>query len=159
MAIRRSRPVKSLSREKLGQDVLFAYDEMTRTLAVCASKRVGRCHLLGVQALLTIRNQLQLHVLNFDETFKTFQAQGGVIDLAQWYSQAGTFILRVAFVSGKDAVVLVDSGARARVFSFDTLQIRCVSHYVVTYTLRCSPILKTGFCVASVTSRRDILLS
>lgn len=41
-AIRRSQPIKILNREKLGQDVLFAYDEMKRTLAVCASKRVRR---------------------------------------------------------------------------------------------------------------------
>ena len=39
-AIRGSRPIKSFNREKLGQDFLFAYDEMKRTLAVCASKRV-----------------------------------------------------------------------------------------------------------------------
>ena len=42
-AIRGSRPIKSLNREKLGQDFLFAYDEIKRTLAVCASKRVRRC--------------------------------------------------------------------------------------------------------------------
>ena len=42
-AIRGSRPIKSLKREKLGQDFLFAYDEMKRTLAVCASKMVRQC--------------------------------------------------------------------------------------------------------------------
>jgi hypothetical protein len=39
-AIQRGRPIKCLNREKLGQDILFVYDEMKRTLAVCASKRV-----------------------------------------------------------------------------------------------------------------------
>jgi hypothetical protein len=108
-AIQRGRPIKCLNREKLGQDILFVYDEMKRTLAVCASKR------------------LQLRVFVFDETFKTLQAQGSATDLASWYSQAGTSILRIAFVSGKEEVVLVDSSSRARIFSFITLQIRPAS--------------------------------
>ncbi|KAH9976971.1 hypothetical protein BJV77DRAFT_566984 [Russula vinacea] len=37
-AIRRSQPIKTFNRERLSQDVLFAYDEIKRTLAVCASK-------------------------------------------------------------------------------------------------------------------------
>jgi hypothetical protein len=130
-AIRRNRPVKSFNREKLGQDVLFAYDEMKRTLAVCASSRVRRSHLPGVLVSLTIRDQLQLHVFVFDETFKTLHAQGSVIDLAPWYSQAVISILQVAFVNGKEEVVLVDSSTRARIFSFITLQFRCGSQYVV----------------------------
>jgi hypothetical protein len=40
MAIQRRRPVKGLNREKLEQDVLFAFDEKTRTLAVCAPTKV-----------------------------------------------------------------------------------------------------------------------
>jgi hypothetical protein len=40
MAIRRDRPIKSLNREKLGEDVLFAFDETKRSLAVCASTKV-----------------------------------------------------------------------------------------------------------------------
>ena len=39
-AIRRDRHIKSLSREKLGDDVLFAFDEGKRSLAVCASSKV-----------------------------------------------------------------------------------------------------------------------
>ena len=42
MAIKRERPIKRLNREKLGQDVLFAFDETKRALAVCASKKVPR---------------------------------------------------------------------------------------------------------------------
>ena len=40
IAIQRRRPVKVLSREKLEQDVLFAFDEKTRALAVCAPTKV-----------------------------------------------------------------------------------------------------------------------
>jgi hypothetical protein len=69
--------------------------------------------------------KLQLHVFVFDEAFKTLQGQGSAINLAPWYSQAGISILHVAFVSGKEEVVLVDSGSRARIFSFITLQFRC----------------------------------
>ena len=40
MAIQRRRPVKVLNREKLEQHVLFAFDETTRMLAVCAPTKV-----------------------------------------------------------------------------------------------------------------------
>jgi hypothetical protein len=130
-AVRESRPIKTLSREKLGQNFLFAYDETKRTLAVCASKKVRRCHLRGLRASLSIYDQLQLHVFIFDETLKTLQAQGSTIDLVTWYSQAGISILHVAFVSGKEEMVLVDSESRARIFSFISLQFRCVSSYVI----------------------------
>ena len=40
MAIQRRRPVKVLNREKLERDVLFAFDETTRALAVCAPTKV-----------------------------------------------------------------------------------------------------------------------
>ena len=40
--IGRMRPIKRLNLEKLGQDVLFAFDETKRALAVCASKKVPR---------------------------------------------------------------------------------------------------------------------
>jgi hypothetical protein len=72
-----------------------------------------------------IFHQLQLHMFVFDETFKTLQGQGSAINLNPWYNQAKVSILHVAFVSGKEEVVLVDSSSRARVFSFITLQFRC----------------------------------
>ena len=43
VAIQRDRPIKRLNRERLGHDVLFAFDETKRALAVCASKKVPRC--------------------------------------------------------------------------------------------------------------------
>ena len=71
-------------------------------------------------------DQLQLHMFVFDETFRTLQAHGSSINLAPWYHQAGVSILHTAFVGGDEEVVLVDSGAQARIFSFVTLQFRCV---------------------------------
>ncbi|KAI0253468.1 hypothetical protein BJV78DRAFT_1153084 [Lactifluus subvellereus] len=103
MAIQRDRSVKSLSREKLGEDILFAFDEMKRALV------------------------LQLHMFVFDETFRTLQTHGSSINLAPWYNRTGVSILHTAFVGGDEEVVLVDSRAQARIFSFVTLQFRPAS--------------------------------
>jgi len=43
-AIKQARPIKTLNRDKMGEDVLFAYDEAKRTLAVCASAKVCAIH-------------------------------------------------------------------------------------------------------------------
>ena len=70
------------------------------------------------------RDQLQLYFFIFDESYKMLQAQGTAINLATWYDLTETSILHVAFVCGSEEVVLVDSSAQARVFSFVTLQFR-----------------------------------
>ncbi|KAF8267057.1 hypothetical protein EI94DRAFT_1731643 [Lactarius quietus] len=108
-AIQRNKPIKTLSRDKLGLGVFFAFDEAKRTLAVCASKR------------------LQLHMFIFDETFRTLQGQGSAIDLAPWYSQAEVSIMAMTVVCGSEEVALVDSSAQIRIFSFVTLQFRPAS--------------------------------
>jgi hypothetical protein len=71
--------------------------------------------------------RLQLHVFVFDENFKTLQGRGGVINLANWYSQPGISIIQMTSVCGSEEVALVDSSAQVRVFSFVTLQFRSVS--------------------------------
>ncbi|KAI9443796.1 hypothetical protein H4582DRAFT_2125845, partial [Lactarius indigo] len=109
IAIQRGKPIKSLNRDKLGQNVLFSFDETKRVLAVCASTK------------------LQLHLFVFDESFKTLQEQGNVIDLAFWYSQPEISILLMTFVCGGEEIALVDSSAQARIFSFVTLQFRPAS--------------------------------
>jgi hypothetical protein len=45
-AVQRARPIKTLNRDKMGEEVLFAYDEAKRTLAVCASAKVCVVHIL-----------------------------------------------------------------------------------------------------------------
>ncbi|KAH8989296.1 hypothetical protein EDB92DRAFT_2003843 [Lactarius akahatsu] len=109
----RGHPIKTLNRDKLGlggdSDALFAFDEAKRMLAVCSSVK------------------LQLHAFVFDETFKTLQGQGSAINLGPWYSQVDISIVQVSFVCGNDEVVLVDSSAQVRIFSFVTLQFRPAS--------------------------------
>lgn len=39
-AIQRPKPIKTLNHNKIGEDLLFAYDEAKRTLAVWASVKV-----------------------------------------------------------------------------------------------------------------------
>ena len=39
--IQRAKPIKTFNRNKIGEDVLFGYDEAKRTLAVCASAKVS----------------------------------------------------------------------------------------------------------------------
>ncbi|KAH8986573.1 hypothetical protein EDB86DRAFT_2954862 [Lactarius hatsudake] len=104
VAIQRGKSIKSLNRDRLGQNVLFSFDEAKRVLAICASTR------------------LQLHVFVFDETFKKLQGRGSVIDLT--YSQPDITILQMTFVCGGEEVALVDSNAQVRIFSFVTLQFR-----------------------------------
>lgn len=40
-AIRRGKAIKTLSRRKVGEDVLFTYDEVKRMLAMCFSAKVS----------------------------------------------------------------------------------------------------------------------
>jgi hypothetical protein len=47
-AIQRAKAIKALNRDKIGEDVLFAYDEAKRTLAVCASAKVSSMSLVGL---------------------------------------------------------------------------------------------------------------
>ncbi|KAN0136112.1 hypothetical protein V8E53_005972 [Lactarius tabidus] len=130
-AIQRGRRIKSLNRHKLGQGVLFAFNESKRTLAVCASTK------------------LQLHILVFDETFRALQEQGSTIDLDPWYSQGGILILGMTFARGGEEVALVDSNAQVRIFSFITLQFRPASLQLQTtsHAIHSSP---DGSCLLVV---------
>ena len=71
--------------------------------------------------------QFQLHIFIFDESFRTLQGQGSTVDLAPWYSQGEQLIMKMALVCGSEEVVLVDSSARVRIYSFVTMQFRFVS--------------------------------
>ena len=69
---------------------------------------------------------MQLYALMFDETFRMLQRRGSVINLAPWYDQADVSILQLSSVCGSNDsdVVLVDSRAQVRIFSFTTRQIK-----------------------------------
>ena len=67
---------------------------------------------------------MQLHAFVFDKSFRSLQCQGSPISLAPLYGEADISILQLSFVCGSDEVVLVDSEAHIRVFSFITQQFR-----------------------------------
>jgi hypothetical protein len=67
---------------------------------------------------------MQLYPFVFDEDFRSLQGQGSPISLALWYSHAEISILQLSSVCGGDEVVLVDSNAQIRLFSFITRQFR-----------------------------------
>jgi hypothetical protein len=123
VSIHRAKAIKTFNRHNIGEDVLFAYDETKRTLAVCASAKVCRMSLVRFD-FAELPSKMQLHAFVFDETFKTLQAHRGSINLIPWYSQTEITILQLYFVCGNDEVVLVDSNAQVRIFSFVTLQFR-----------------------------------
>jgi len=72
---------------------------------------------------------MQLYAFVFDETFRTLQGQGSAINLAPWYGRADVSILQLSSVCGSDEVMLVDSRAQVRIFSFITQQIRYVGAF------------------------------
>ncbi|KAJ7246483.1 hypothetical protein C8J57DRAFT_1360578 [Mycena rebaudengoi] len=97
-----------LHRDKIGKDVIFAYDEQKRMLSLCATSK------------------LLLHIYVFDETFVSLQAWGSSFDLRRWYT-AGTFVSQSCFVAGSEEILFIDTSGQARVFSLITQQFRPAS--------------------------------
>jgi hypothetical protein len=54
-AIQRGKAIKTLNRDRMGEDALFAYDEAKRMLTVFASAKVSSISLIKV-GVLTCRN-------------------------------------------------------------------------------------------------------
>ncbi len=50
-SIQLDKAIKTLNRNKVGEDVLFAYDETKRMVAVCASAKVSPMSLVNVGIL------------------------------------------------------------------------------------------------------------
>ena len=67
---------------------------------------------------------MKLYVFVFDKTFRTIQSQGNSISLAHWYGHTTASIVQLCSVCGRDEVVLVDSNAQVKIFSFVTQQMR-----------------------------------
>ncbi|KAI0058500.1 hypothetical protein BV25DRAFT_1964893 [Artomyces pyxidatus] len=106
--IKRKKWAKQLYLDKTGADFLVTFDEAKRMLCVCASTK------------------LQIHNFVFDENYATLQAQGSAINLVAWYN-ASAKIVHACFVSGSEEILLIDSGANARIFSLITMQFRPAS--------------------------------
>jgi len=71
---------------------------------------------------------MQLHIFVFDEELKSLRGQGTPIDLFPFYN-SGVSIDHACFVHGTEDILLVDSDARARIFSLITLQPKYYSLY------------------------------
>ncbi|KAJ7091563.1 hypothetical protein B0H15DRAFT_836658 [Mycena belliarum] len=104
----RSGSKRVLHRDKIGKDVILAYNEQKRMISLCASSK------------------LLLHIYVFDENFGALQAWGSSLDLNPWYT-TGTFISNSCFVAGCEEVLLVDTSGQARIFSLITQQFRPAS--------------------------------
>ncbi|KAK7025055.1 VWFA domain-containing protein [Favolaschia claudopus] len=99
---------RSLHRDKIGEEIILAYDEQKRMLSLCAASK------------------MLLHIYQFDETFSTLQAWGNILDFRPWYT-AGTFITRSCFVCGSEEILFVDTSGQARIFSLISQQFRPAS--------------------------------
>ncbi|KAJ7430289.1 hypothetical protein FB451DRAFT_1500209, partial [Mycena latifolia] len=97
-----------LHRDKIGKDVIVAYDEQKRLLSLCALSK------------------LLLHIYVFDENFNSLQAWGNSFDLKPWYA-AGTLVSQSCFVSGCEEILFIDTSGQARIFSLITQQFRPAS--------------------------------
>lgn len=103
-SVSRSRHRKSLNREKIGRSSVIAYDEASRMLLICAASK------------------LEFHLFMFDENYTSLQTASPV-KLAEWYTN-GVTITQACFVSGSEEILVIDSGASARIYSLLPQQFR-----------------------------------
>ncbi|KAK0239018.1 hypothetical protein EDD85DRAFT_769081 [Armillaria nabsnona] len=103
-AMKQNRPKKLLHKDKLGENFVIAFDEIKRTLLLCASSK--------------------LHLFVFDETHGTLQGWGSAVNLAPWYASQSVSICHACFVCGSEEILLIDNGCQARIFSLITQQFR-----------------------------------
>ncbi|KAJ7195854.1 hypothetical protein C8J57DRAFT_534894 [Mycena rebaudengoi] len=101
----RSSAKRVLHRDKIGKDLIIAYDEQKQMLSLCASSK--------------------LHIYVFDEN-SSLQAWGGAFDLSPWYTP-GTHVCQSCFVSGCEEILFIDTSGQARIFSLITQQFRPAS--------------------------------
>ncbi|KAL1748220.1 hypothetical protein HDZ31DRAFT_71777 [Schizophyllum fasciatum] len=106
-ATEHERYLKTLHQGKLGSGIVFAFDEVTRLLSLCACQR------------------MLLHVYSFDEAFSALRS-AYIIELKPWYSE-GTSIHQSCLVGGSEEILLIDASGQARVFSLITQQFRPAS--------------------------------
>ncbi|KAF7308999.1 VWFA domain-containing protein [Mycena kentingensis (nom. inval.)] len=97
-----------IHRNKIGMNVLLAYDEQKRILSLCSA------------------SELSLHIYVFDETFGSLRSLVNALDLRPWYTQETTLI-KSCFIAGCEEVLFVDAFGTARIFSLVTQQFRPAS--------------------------------
>ena len=85
--------------------------------------------------------------------------QGGSISLESWYPQKGISIVHVAFACGNDELVLVDSNAQARIFSFMTQQFRYEFYsFIISSRVLFTYAWKTCFHTVFIGTQRHIFV-
>lgn len=123
--VREKKYKKRILREKLGGDIVTAYDEQKRLLVVCGvdlhkvcfPKDVVRCPQEFRQS------SIQLHSFVFDENYTQLQGQGSTINLRPWYTEIPKFH-NMLFVAGTDDLALVEDTGNVRIFSLVTQMFR-----------------------------------
>ncbi|KIP12766.1 hypothetical protein PHLGIDRAFT_113364 [Phlebiopsis gigantea 11061_1 CR5-6] len=136
-AIQRHQTKKHLNQDRLGSRFLLAYDESKRMLAVFAV------------------DKLQLHVLVFDEHFKSLQLLGNIIELRAWYDQQVSFTFLVFRSGPSEDLLIVEDGGHARLFSIITQQFRPSS---LQFTFQPTAILSSpdGSAFITVQTNSDV---
>ena len=97
---------------------------------------------------------MQLYAFMFDESFRSLQGQGSPVSLAPLYDEADISILQLSTACGSDEVVLVDSNAHIRIFSFITQQFR----YEFSFALLLRDLIATYQLLTRILDIRPSLL-
>ena len=127
--------MKNVKRDKIGKDVIISFEETQRMLLFCSASKV--CVVRSHSQLCSISIQLNLHIFQFDETYKSLQTWGRVVELAPWYPDSSTVsICQANIICRSEEIVLIDSTAQARIYSLVTQQFRqVVVDFVITWEL------------------------
>ena len=116
-------PRKSLPRSKIGENSVFTFDEVRRTLAICETTKVEPFHPRLLMIIDPCYLQLQLYIFIFDEQYNQLQSWASGIDLVAWYPP-GVLITTMCFVHGSEELLLIGTDLVARVYSLLTQQFR-----------------------------------
>lgn len=116
-AVEHEKSTKVLHQDKLGADIIFAFDETTRLLALCST------------------HKMSLHVYALDEDLKSIKS-AHIVELNKWYSE-GTSIHQMCMVSCSEEVLVIDVSGQARIFSLISQQFRPATLLLGRLPIRC----------------------
>ncbi|KAG8733017.1 hypothetical protein FRC11_009235 [Ceratobasidium sp. 423] len=119
--IRNAQPKVKLNCDAPGQQYMFAFDQVTRLMAMIHGHKDGR----------------KLSIYSFDERFANVRSRGSPMLLKNWYSEP-TELHGICFVSGLEEICLIETSGRFRIISLVTQQFR-------TASLRVSPPIIDAF--------------
>lgn len=122
-SVNSKRTRKIIHHEKIGNDVVPAFDEGRRLLALFSANKVNILSYVRRDLLTFFGLKFMLHVFSFDENFLVLRTWAQPINLSHWYSPS-QIICFVCFVSGYEELLLVDDCGQARIYSLTTQQCR-----------------------------------